>query len=337
MVRRFPRRSRDQWGKIASHRIISILRRHRLCNLRQLEAKISEAGPPGVRAQPLSIKDGLKYLLERGTVKIALARNSAPGITVDFYALEEFSESRYTDRGRRDFILEHWPLYRAASGTTEFCGDVLETLVDKALSACPGMIRLGKPGETFNNYWIDGKRFDNNPPLDHVVYYRERGLSLGLEDKNWREWIYPNDALIPTLLRKCLQNGYVPILITRKLPYLSRLFFKQVGALGFETHFMYLHPSLERQFELIRHKDGIGFADLRFSLEVPPQLISFFQSVVPKEVESTARRFELNRELIDGFLKKEISYYEFMSRLGVFPEIEPDDFEMWDYYDEYGL
>lgn len=206
MPRRFPRRSRDEWSKIASHRIISVLRRHRLCNVRQLEAKISEAGPPSVRAQPLSIKDGLAYLLQHGTVKVALQKDSAPGITVDFYALDEFSESRYTDQGRRDFILQYWPVYREGSGTTELCGDVLETLVDKALTTCPSMIRLGEPGKDFNNYRIDGRRFDNSPPADHVFYYRERGLALGIEDKNWREWIYPNDDLIPKFLKKWVMS-----------------------------------------------------------------------------------------------------------------------------------
>ncbi len=116
MPRHFPRRTKAEWAKIASQRIINILRRYRLCNLPQLQSKIAEAGPPSMRAQPLSIKDGLAYLLERGVIKIPLPKNSAEGISTDFYALKEFSLARYTDRGRRDFILDHWPIYRNASG-----------------------------------------------------------------------------------------------------------------------------------------------------------------------------------------------------------------------------
>ncbi len=335
MPRRFARRTRAEWAKIASSRIITILRRHRLCNLRQLEAKISEAGPPSVRAQPLSIKDGLAYLLQSGTVKVALPKNAAPDITVDFYSLQNFSpEHRYTDKGRLDFILEYWPVYRRAVSDNALCGDVLETLVDQALAQCPSMIRLGQPGTHFQNYWVDGRRFDNSPPVDHVAYYRDLGLTLGIEDKNWREWIYPNDDIIPTLLKKCLDNQHVPILITRKLPYLTRLVFKHAGMLGFETHFMYLHPSLEAAFQLVRHKDGIGFADLRYALDPPRHLIQFFQSVVPKEIAATAATFAANRDLIRAFVEGTISYYEFMSRLGILPEIEePSEHEIWDYYD----
>jgi hypothetical protein len=334
MARRFPNRTRDDWAKIASRRIVNVLRRHKLCNVRQLEAKISEAGPPAIRAQPLSIKDGLAYLLERGAIKIALPKAYAPGVSIDFYALQEFSQDRYTDKGRFDFILEYWPKYREACEANEYCGDLFERLVDKAIALCPDFIRLGEPGKDFKNYYLDGRRFDNSPPIDHVVYYRERGIVLGVEDKNLRQWIYPNDKLIPKFLRKCVQNQQVPVLVARKLPYLTRLFCQHAGVLGFETHFQYLHPDLEPEFDLIRHKDGIGFADLRFSLEPPDHLIRFFGTIVPKEIMNTAKTFEANRDLVRAFVDGDTTYREFMRELGILKDTEPDAEELADYYDE---
>jgi len=334
MPRRFPRRTRADWAKIASHRIISVLRRHRLCNVRQLESKISEAGPTNVRAQPLSIKDGLAYLLERGAVKVALPRDSADGISIDFYALEDFTVDRYNDKGRLDFIKQYWPVYRQATSDKALCGEVLETLVDQALAQSPDFLRIGAPGKTFQNSWVDGRRFDNSPPVDHVVYYRDRSLVLGVEDKNWREWIYPNDDIIPKLLKKSLDNKHFPVLITRKLPYLTRLVFSRLGVLGFEMHFMYLHPSVEAKFELIRHKDGLGFADGRFSANPPKHLLQFLQSTLVNEIEASAKTFEANRALIEGFLAEQISYYEFMAALGIFPEIEEDP-DYPEYYGDY--
>jgi hypothetical protein len=278
------------------------------------------------------VKDGIEYLLGRGTIKVGLSRGTADGISIDFYALTEFSTDRYTDKGRLDFILEHWPIYKAATGDKTLCGDVLESLVDKALAECPEMIRIGEPGKTFNNLHVDGVQFANSPPIDHVVYLREQGLILGLEDKNWREWVYPNDEIIPKLLRKCLGNGHVPVLIARKLPYITRLVFKAVGILGFETHFMYLHPVLESKFELIRHKDGLGFADLRFTADPPRHLVHFLQTVLPKEISTTATTFAENRSLIESYLGEQTSYYEFMSKLGIFPEIEePEEGGFLDY------
>ncbi len=168
-----------------------------------------------------------------------------------------------------------------------------------------------------------------------MVYLRDQGLVLGVEDKNWRQWLYPRDQIIPALLRKCLENHHIPVLVTRKLPYFTRIFFKHVGILGFETHFQYFHASLEPKFELIRHKDGIGFADLRFPTEPPKHLVQFFSSVVPGEAASAAATFDSNTQLIQAFVSQSISYYDFMSRLGIFPEAEEEQDEGWDNYWEY--
>lgn len=325
MPRRFSPRSPEQWQHLASRRIINILRRRRLCNLRQLESKISEAGPANMRAQPLSIRDALDDLLSQNTIVIPLPKNSQPGIHVDFYALKQFSLSTTNDRGRYEFILEHWPRYTTTAGTTELCGDVLENIVDAAISTVPSFVRVGHPGKAFNNYVVDGLRIDNSPPLDHVLYHPGDRFTIGVEDKNWREWVYPNDDCIRVLLKKCGTNNHVPVFITRKLPYITRLLFVKIGVLGFETHFHYFHPDASRALELAKHRDGLGFADIRFTLDPPRHLLRFFQSTLPNHLSQVRATFEANKALAMAYGEQSIDYKDFVSQLGVFGEPEELD------------
>ncbi len=334
MAKRFQPRNRAQWQQLAARRIVNILRHHKLCNARQLEAKIAEAGPPSMRAQPLSIVDGLQYLLDRGTIKVALAKGSTPGIDTEFYALTDFDTARYTDKGRLDLITEYYPRYVAVSHDNPSCGDVLETLVDAAAQLNPSFVRLGSPGTSFNNYVVDGHRIDNSPPLDHVIYYKNEGVTIGIEDKNWRQWMYPNDEMIPKTLRKCASNGHSPVVITRKLPYITRLLFKACGILGFETHFQFFHPDVEQDLALARHKDGLGFADLRFTSDPPAHLVRFFQVTLPQQILHAKEVFETNRSILSAYGDRQLTYWELIRELAVFGEEEFDE-TMIDYYEEF--
>ena len=159
-----PKRTRYEWQQLAEYRVLNILRRRRLCNVRQLEAKIAEAGPPDRRPQPKSIHDALPALIQRGAIKIGLSKGSSPGINTHFYALTHFDLMRWGDQARAEFIRQWWPRYRQVSGTKELCGDALETLVDKAIDTSGLYARLGETGKGFDAYVVDGLPIRNSPP-----------------------------------------------------------------------------------------------------------------------------------------------------------------------------
>lgn len=160
-----PKRTRYEWQQLAEYRVLNILRRRRLCNVRQLEVKIAEAGPPDRRPQPMSIRDALRALLDSGAIKIGLPKDSAPSITTNFYAPADFHPMRWGDQARAEFIRQWWPRYRQVSGTKELCGDALETLVDKAIDTSGLYARLGETGKGFDAYVVDGLPIRNSPPL----------------------------------------------------------------------------------------------------------------------------------------------------------------------------
>lgn len=322
------KRTRHEWQQLAEYRLLNILRRRRLCNLRQLEVKIAEAGPPDRRPQPMSIKDALRALLDSRAIKIGLPKDSAPSITTNFYAPADFDPMRWGDQARAELIMQYWPRYRQVSGTKELCGDALETLVDKAIDTSDLYTRLGETGKAFDAYFVDGLRIRNSPPLDHILFCPSRRITIGVEDKNWQAWVYPHEALIRKLLRNCLQNGHSPVLVTRKIPYLTRLLFKRLGILGFETHFQYFHPSAKTELTIAKHKDGLGFAYIRFDTEPPQPLVRFFHTTVPANIDRVRDIFASQEPLVREYVEEQVGYGELMHKVGIFPEheeLEPEE------------
>jgi hypothetical protein len=59
----------EDWVHLAEIRIINILRQRLAANIRQLEAKVSESGPPKKRSEPHILQAALKRLMARGKVK----------------------------------------------------------------------------------------------------------------------------------------------------------------------------------------------------------------------------------------------------------------------------
>jgi hypothetical protein len=328
-----PKRTRYEWQQLAEYRILNILRRRRLCNLRQLEAKIAEAGPPDRRPQPWSIHDACQALLQRGAIKIGLPRASSPGINTDFYALPHFDPGRWGDKPRLDIITAYWPRYHKVTGTYDLSGKALETLVEKAVDSSALYVRLGQTGKGFE-YTVDGLQVRNIPALDHILFCPGDRITIGIEDKNWAGWMYPHEDDIRELLQTSLLNGHLPVLVTRKLPYLTRLLFKRLGILGFETHFQYFHPSAEKELAIARHKHGLGFAYIRFATEPPEPLVRFFAATLPANVDRVREVFASQEPVVRAYAEKEIDYNELMRTVGIFEEREEaepteDDWEAW--------
>ena len=163
------------WQQIAERRILNILRVHRLCSERQLESKISEAGPYNQRAQPHAIFRALKSLQTpyRNLVKpVPVPPQEQGRAPTKFYAPADFDLGRDTDRARYDFVSRYYHLYRQLSSVEKYCGSYLEFLVHQALlRASPSVIVIGRPGENVPSTVVQGIEFFKGKtlPLDHIA------------------------------------------------------------------------------------------------------------------------------------------------------------------------
>src|SRR5713101_8389851 len=211
-------RNKDEWIFLAKQRVINVLQRRIAANIRQLEVKISESGPPDKRPEPHILATALKTLMASDEVKQYKPKGESSKEESVFYTLTPF----YPDvaKKRVDELLVPYRIYRMLADKEEYCSQVLENIASASFQAAGHYTSLGKLPST--------------APLDGV--YQMESHKIGNEVKNAREWVYPHSGRIWVMIRKCLEIEAVPFLLARKLPFVTRAIFSRIGILGFELH-----------------------------------------------------------------------------------------------------
>ncbi len=253
-----------------------------------LEAKICEAGPGDKRPNPVSVSEALRSLAQKNLIHILPKKSPQE---TSFYAPISTNiaspgfQSLYTTR--RFLYLQH----KGLTERNEFCSDVLEEIVDSAIvsSGCSPRFLSRYPSQNL----------PKARPLDFVVTID--GTTWGGEIKNVREWLYPDDPLIWLAISKCIELDVVPLLVTRKLPYVTFLFFGKIGMVGFQTHFQFFHPTTAPELARVIAVDGMGYKDIRCSLAPPPQLMNFFSRTLPKIGSDFQARFTAHKDLLKNY------------------------------------
>jgi len=325
----------NNWLEIAKNRVRKILRERRVCCGKQLEAKISEAGPNNLRAEPDFVSKALKILAKSKEIKInyyEVERNK-----IKFYLPKDFSLNFEEDKKRYIFITSLYKKYREIATNQKYCGAVLEKIVQKAVLKTKYRC-LGGPGKSTNRLVINGREIKGD--IDLILFGKEKEI-LGVECKNKREWFNPHSKDIWEIIEKCVNNKALPVIIARKFTYSARIIFKNLGILGFETHNQYFLPSLENEMKDIRHKDGLGFADIRFKDKPEKRYITFFDSIVKSQEDSYRNKFFSCLDLLREYSKQlslEISHKErdrlFFDLLREIGLIEKEEYDFDEYYDD---
>ena len=187
-------------------------------------------------------------------------------------------------------------LYLLHKGLTErndFCSDVLEQMLDTALV---------RAGASFLSRFPSPK-LPASRPLDFVADIG--GTRFGGEAKNYREWIYPDSSEIWSAISKCCELDAVPVLITRKLPYISFLLFRNIGMVGYQTHFQFFHPIVEPELARVKHVAGLGYKDIHCVTEPDANMINFFKTTLPRIGPDFQQRFASHKLLLQHFADDE--------------------------------
>lgn len=283
----------QDWVDIGKRRVVNILRSRLYATIRQLEVKISEAGPNNQRAEPVIVTDALRELQQEGAVSI----EKVVGLPNFYYLNGHFDLSKPAHAARRQEVINLQRQYNSLSQKQAYCGDALETVVWNAINGLKSYMPLGsqgKPLERFGEVELPGS-------LDFTLLLKE--VLLAGEMKNLREWIYPQSQELWGLLGKAVrlldyEKPVLPIFIARKIPYITRKFMSEIGVLGFEMHHQYFVPKVTTKLAPIKDKNGLGFHDIVTDLTPPAALINFFTSIIPKQADTYAQRFRENKELI---------------------------------------
>jgi len=289
--------AQDDWVRVALHRIPRALRRGRYASMRQLEMKISEAGPGDQRANPIHLREALNALVENGDVRPDHPP-SPRGVTLPtFYMPRDFSGDRAEDVARRaDVLALYGDFLRAAR---QDGGKTLERAVYKAAlgarRAGHYLHVLGSPdrppdaGVVLNDVPI-GEALD-------LILVSADGL-CAVEDKNLREWLTPSSSEVWALIGKALRHDGLPVMICRKVTWDVFLLFKQVGGLAFPVHTQMFPADYAARLARAKHRHGLGFHDLRFGDDPPSDLVRFLERTVPRNLADKLALFRANADLL---------------------------------------
>jgi hypothetical protein len=287
-----------EWIDLAKRRVLKVLRVRRFASNRQLEKKISEAGPANIRPEPMKVSTAIRDLVREGRVITELVPNLGT-----FYTPDDFGSP--SDHERRTEIITLATEFRALTRVPRICGKALETVVFTAATQSAQYTVLGTPdyppaqGFAINGYVLEKE-------CDHILIPREfSGPKLVVEDKNLREWLHPSAEEVWSVIGKALRVPHaVPTLICRRMHYVAFPIFKRIGLTCWQVYKQFFSPAhvTEDQLEPYRHKDRLGFADVTTDLSPPNKaLIKFFQETIPLYLDDFETRFEANRALLTEY------------------------------------
>lgn len=289
--------ARDDRIAIGKRRVKYILKDRLYANHRQLESKISEAGPDHQRVDPHLLSVAIRDLAQNGEI----LEHSGP-LGTRFFTLPSFDLAHPDDLNRKTLIDGIYARFQELARKQALCGDALETVVRESFSAAGGYLEIGskkKPVLNFGNLQLPGE-------LDSIQLCADPGMLVIVEAKNIREWIYPNKEELWSLINKALvlvsaDLPVLPVFVSRKIPYYARVTMKEVGVLGFEIHKQYFDPSVQADVDRFRNKDLLGFHDVTASVSASDPLTRYLKRTVKEHGLEYAARFKANAPVLSKY------------------------------------
>lgn len=287
---------------IGVKRLVSVLGRERVAAIRTLEMKISDAGPPDLRVEPHILGLAGIEATARGLVT---AHRHPDTKTHNWFAPAVIKPASF-----RPKLDELAGIYRETTDArfTAGLGDPLEITVFKILLS---MREVDRRVTFFGSFNLSGRNLSDRysktePPIavnaarldgppDFVLHHPDTGEALIIECKNVREWIYPSSDLMKTLVAKALAVDMTPVLIARRLPYITKAALcAPAGIIAHETYNQ-LYPDTPVGRALaakVRVTRGMGYADVRATETPLPRTERFFHELLPQILPDAVAKFQ---------------------------------------------
>ena len=284
--------------------------------MRTLEQKISDAGPNDQRIDPHILTEVRNDLLAEGRI----AQFVRSGYR--WYYLPETDAQTIENR-----YGEQEPIYRTIrqADLSHRIGQALEIVVFRLLRSQP-LDFLGQfPDLDFHDdkqlykkteppSGLSGREIPGDKALDFLIASGESGFA-GVEVKNTRGWIYPDQREVRELLWKCCCLDVVPVLIARRIQYST---FTVLNPCGLLMHQTYNQRYPESNWELAqkaKDKTLLGYHDIRLANEPDLRLQRFLHKNLPNLLPERRRQFDKFKDLIYEYAIGEMSYPEFAKRI----------------------
>lgn len=261
---------------------------------------------------------------------------------VAWYHLSQTPESVIEER-----LAELEPIHQALQqrSFTTRVGQALEIAVYRALLK-QDVMRFFGHFRDLNEHGDDQLYSKEEPPssisgqeikgkLDFIVVHSP-GLMGGVEVKNIREWLYPDREELTDVLDKCCALDTVPVFIGRRIPYVTFSVFNPCGVLIHQTYNQRYPAADSALAEKAKHKDLLGYHDIRLGNEPDKRLLKFIQKDLPGLLPEARDRFERFKDLLWDYATGEEPYKSFAARVKRRLRGEPEDLPVFDeeYFEE---
>lgn len=304
------RRTEAEWVALAKRRAMNILGKHRVTFHRHLEMKIAEAGPANQRVEPVLLTRAVAELKAEGIIEVC-----------DRHKQMEFLVAAKADkRGlhkRIERIKQLYDDYEKCAQLEHYCGLHFEKLLFETVLQMTDIYHINGSGPTpdkngklrkvsgAETLFFNGKAVYGGAGFDLFLIHKATGIPIGVEAKNVRKWLYPDAPEIWKAIARACTLECLPVIAARKFAYTTRArLFSQVGVLGFESQFQYFSPDVHEistKFPDIMHKDGLGYADIKITDEIPSHFIHFFRDILPEHISDYYEMFMQNNDLLAAY------------------------------------
>lgn len=306
-----------------------VLRSHGIALWRTLEQKICDAGPNPMRVNPHVLTDARRPLLNEGRIRRLARRNtpwlyldSTPAATVARRLAEQ--EPVHLEMQTRDVILRlgqalEIAVYRGLSdqSTVDFLGAFRDLDAHDDSTLYP---KEEPPAR------VSGRGLNDASRLDFLVRHTSAGWGA-VEVKNIREWLYPDRQEIRDLIRKAVAFDAVPVLIARRVPYVSFLVLNRCGVIIHQTYNQRFPEASRALGEKAADKRLLGFHDIRFGNQPDARLIKFLHVNLPDVLPRARDDFDQFKDLLSDYGSGAMPYEEFAARVRRRTEGVAEDFD----------
>lgn len=307
--------TRKEREEIARKRIANVLGKAAVAGMRTLEQKISDAGPNNQRVQPHILTAARNQMTKAGQV-VRLDDGSG-----SWYHLAD--ENRERIKERMSLLQPIVKKFSHQKYTTRM-GQALEIACYRALSESDDLRPLGsfrdlndhddskmyskeEPPSTI------GKRSIGNESLDFIAF--AGGIPYGIEAKNIREWLYPDRDEVKDAIRKSLALDLVPVIVARRIPYVTYRLLTGLGVVLHQTYNQLLPAADAELAAKVRDKDLLGYHDVRTGNTADARLLHFFKNNMPALADQSLAKLRAGRDLLEPFASGEMTYKEFAARV----------------------
>jgi hypothetical protein len=320
--------SRQKREEIAEKRLFSILGSHGIATARTLEQKISDAGPYNQRIDPHILTEVRNRMVEENKLVRTTHAN------VPSFSIVGADGIQIAAR-----LALQLPVYRSINGGN------IATRVGQALEIATYRCLVAADAEFYGRFrdldeHDDSTLYSKEEPPQHIGKRALEGKQnldfllrdnsagwMGLECKNVREWLYPDREELLDTLKKCLALHAVPVIIARRIPYVSFRLLGRCGVIFHENYNQRIPASEKDLADKAKRKDLLGYHDIRTGNEPDDRMVAFFQDTLPNIAEEMRKRYEEYYDLLAAWAHNAMTYEEFAAQVRRREQGINEDFE----------